>query len=88
MRRRKRLDPLPQILIFDVDGVLIDVKETFWRSALQTVEKLTGKKTTAGLYFISDVILAFAFEPVLRVLVAISRRIAILAPFDAEGAPA
>jgi len=36
----------PEILIFDVDGVLIDVKETFWRSALQTVEKLTGKKAT------------------------------------------
>src|SRR5258707_12148982 len=36
----------PDILIFDVDGVLIDVKETFWRSALQTVEKLTGKKAT------------------------------------------
>src|ERR1700741_4252793 len=36
----------PEILIFDVDGVLIDVKETFWRSALQTVEKLTEKKAT------------------------------------------
>lgn len=36
----------PEILVFDVDGVLIDVKETFWRSALQTVEKLTGKKGT------------------------------------------
>lgn len=40
----KKVDP--EILIFDVDGVLIDVKETFWRSALQTVEKLTGKKAT------------------------------------------
>ncbi len=36
----------PEILVFDVDGVLIDVRETFWRSALQTVEKLTGKKAT------------------------------------------
>jgi HAD superfamily phosphatase len=36
----------PEILIFDVDGVLIEVRETFWRSALQTVEKLTGKKAT------------------------------------------
>jgi HAD superfamily hydrolase (TIGR01548 family) len=36
----------PEFLVFDVDGVLIDVKETFWRSALQTVEKLTGKKGT------------------------------------------
>jgi HAD superfamily phosphatase len=43
-RAVRRVDP--EILIFDVDGVLIDVKETFWRSALQTVEKLTGKKAT------------------------------------------
>src|SRR5882672_5447507 len=43
-RRAEKVDP--EILIFDVDGVLIDVKETFWRSALQTVEKLTGKKAT------------------------------------------
>jgi hypothetical protein len=35
IRAGKRVDP--KILIFDVDGVLIDVKETFWRSALQTV---------------------------------------------------
>src|SRR5258708_33165762 len=41
----------PEILIFDVEGVLIDVKETFWRAALQTGEKLTGKKATwAGLH--------------------------------------
>jgi len=38
---------------------------------------------TAGLYFISDVILAFAFEPVLRLLVLISRRTRILARFGA-----
>lgn len=36
----------PQILIFDVDGVLVDVKETYWRSGLQTVQHLTGKKVT------------------------------------------
>ena len=36
----------PQILIFDVDGVLVDVRETFWRSAIQTVQQLTGKKVT------------------------------------------
>ena len=34
---------------------------------------------TAGLYFVSDVILAFAFEPVLRALVALGRRIPLLA---------
>jgi len=28
-RAVKKVDP--EILIFDVDGVLIDVKETFWR---------------------------------------------------------
>jgi hypothetical protein len=38
---------------------------------------------TAGLYFISDVILAFAFEPILRLLVFISRRVRILARFGA-----
>ena len=38
---------------------------------------------TAGLYFISDVILAVLFEPVLRVFVAISCRIAMLARFGA-----
>jgi HAD superfamily phosphatase len=36
----------PAILIFDVDGVLVDVKETYWRTALQTVQKLTGKRVT------------------------------------------
>lgn len=38
---------------------------------------------TAGLYFISDVILAIAFEPVLRLLIVISRRVHILARFGA-----
>jgi len=51
LRRRKRLDPIPQILIFDVDGVLVDVRESFWRSALETVRFLTGKRVTwAELY--------------------------------------
>lgn len=36
----------PKILIFDVDGVLVDVRETYWRSGLQTIQKLTGKKPT------------------------------------------
>jgi HAD superfamily hydrolase (TIGR01548 family) len=36
----------PQILIFDVDGVLVDVRGTYWRSALQTVRYLTGKRVT------------------------------------------
>jgi len=49
-RKRKRTRPLgkldPEILIFDVDGVLVDVRETYWRSGLQTVQHLTGKKPT------------------------------------------
>jgi len=34
---------------------------------------------TAALYFVSDVILAFAFEPILRVLAALGRRVRVLA---------
>jgi HAD superfamily hydrolase (TIGR01548 family) len=41
---RKRLQP--QILIFDVDGVLIDVRGTYWRSGLETVRYLSGKRVT------------------------------------------
>jgi HAD superfamily phosphatase len=41
----------PAILIFDVDGVLVDVKETYWRSGIQTVEKLTGKKATWAEFY-------------------------------------
>jgi HAD superfamily phosphatase len=40
----KRLHP--KILIFDIDGVLIDVRNTYWRSALQTVRHLSGKRVT------------------------------------------
>jgi HAD superfamily hydrolase (TIGR01548 family) len=36
----------PRILIFDVDGVLVDVRGTYWRSALDTVHYLTGKRVT------------------------------------------
>jgi HAD superfamily phosphatase len=51
LRSRKRLDPIPKILIFDVDGVLVDVRESFWRSALETMRFLTGKRLTwAELY--------------------------------------
>ncbi len=41
---KKRLQP--QILIFDVDGVLVDVRGTYWRSALETVRYITGKRVT------------------------------------------
>ena len=36
----------PAILIFDVDGVLVDVRETYWRSAVETIRRLTGKRVT------------------------------------------
>jgi HAD superfamily hydrolase (TIGR01548 family) len=36
----------PRILIFDVDGVLVDVRETYWRSAVETIRYLTGKRVT------------------------------------------
>jgi HAD superfamily hydrolase (TIGR01548 family) len=42
----KALRTPPKILIFDVDGVLVDVRGTYWRSALETVRYLTGKRVT------------------------------------------
>lgn len=42
--RRRRL--APEILIFDVDGVLVDVRQTYWRSAVETIRHLTGKRVT------------------------------------------
>jgi HAD superfamily phosphatase len=45
-RRDKKNLLSPQILIFDVDGVLVDVRGTFWRSALETMRALTGKHVT------------------------------------------
>jgi HAD superfamily phosphatase len=36
----------PEILIFDVDGVLVDVRDTYWRSAIETIGRLTGKRVT------------------------------------------
>jgi HAD superfamily phosphatase len=47
--KRPKLDP--EILIFDVDGVLVDVRETYWRSGLQTLQHLTGKKPTWGEFY-------------------------------------
>lgn len=45
-QRSKTLQAQPKILIFDVDGVLVDVRGTYWRSALDTVRYLTGKHVT------------------------------------------
>jgi len=51
LRRQQRLKRIPEILIFDVDGVLVDVRQSFWRSALETMRFLTGKRVTwAELY--------------------------------------
>jgi len=36
----------PEILIFDVDGVLVDVRNTYWLSALETMHHLTGRCVT------------------------------------------
>lgn len=44
MTAEKRLPT--EILIFDVDGVLVDVRGTYWRSALETVRHITGKRVT------------------------------------------
>jgi hypothetical protein len=38
---------------------------------------------TGGLYFVSDVVLALTFEPVLRLLVALGRKVPVLARFGA-----
>ena len=46
LREPKPHHTQPQILIFDVDGVLVDVRGTYWRSALDTVRYLTGKRVT------------------------------------------
>jgi HAD superfamily hydrolase (TIGR01548 family) len=45
-QRGKILPARLQILIFDVDGVLVDVRGSFWGSALETVRLLTGKRVT------------------------------------------
>jgi HAD superfamily phosphatase len=42
----KPLQTQPKVLIFDVDGVLVDVRGTYWRSALETVRYITGKRVT------------------------------------------
>ena len=49
MGMAKRVNP--KILIFDVDGVLIDVKESYWRSGLQTMRHITGKRATWAEFY-------------------------------------
>lgn len=45
-RKGKALLEQTKILIFDVDGVLVDVRGTYWRSALDTVRHFTGRRVT------------------------------------------
>ncbi len=40
--------PRPQILIFDVDGVLIEVSGSFHRSIIDTVHHFTGRRVTSA----------------------------------------
>jgi HAD superfamily phosphatase len=37
---------LPKILVFDVDGVLVDVRRSYWLSAIETMRFLTGKRVS------------------------------------------
>jgi HAD superfamily hydrolase (TIGR01548 family) len=36
----------PSLIIFDVDGVLVDTRESFQRTTLETVRQFTGKRVT------------------------------------------
>ena len=36
----------PEVIIFDVDGVLVDVRESFHRTALETVRFFTGQRVS------------------------------------------
>jgi HAD superfamily phosphatase len=51
LRRRQRLERIPEILIFDVDGVLVDVRQSFWRSAMETMRFLSGKRVTWAEFY-------------------------------------
>jgi HAD superfamily hydrolase (TIGR01548 family) len=43
---RKKIHLQPKILIFDVDGVFVDVRKTYWQAGLETVRQLSGKRVT------------------------------------------
>lgn len=45
MKRAKRLK-FPKVIVFDVDGVLVDVRGSFHKTTLETVEFFTQKKVT------------------------------------------
>jgi len=45
---RKSATTRPQIIIFDVDGVLVDVQGSYLGTVLETVKHFTGKRVTMG----------------------------------------
>lgn len=45
-RTAKLLKSQPEIIIFDVDGVLVDVRRSFHKTVLETVRFFTGKRVT------------------------------------------
>ena len=48
---RTKMNLQPEVIIFDVDGVLVDVRGSFHSTVLQTVRFFTGKRVTrAELY--------------------------------------
>jgi HAD superfamily phosphatase len=42
----KLLTAYPEIIVFDVDGVLVDVRGSYHRTVLETVRHFTGKRVT------------------------------------------
>jgi len=38
--------PKPKIVIFDVDGVLVDVRDSYHRTIVETVRHFTGRRVT------------------------------------------
>ena len=41
------MNPAEQVLVFDMDGVLVEVTESYRETIVQTVENFTGKTITA-----------------------------------------
>jgi hypothetical protein len=68
----------PVLLLF-----LIPVGGGIPAGVLLAREKGLAWPVTASLYFLSDLILAVAFEPILRLLVLVGRRIAFVATLSA-----
>lgn len=42
----RRMKSYPEVIIFDVDGVLVDVRGSFHRTVIETVRFFTGKRVT------------------------------------------